>query len=140
MNRDEILALEPGPELNRRVAEEGMGHVVADDETFGPMEGFVFNGDTVWGPVEPYSEDMEAVEQVIERLLELGLGDVACVVDLDDGSSRPEAICKNALLNVQGARRGADDPSERILRRAFGSQDDGSIDDGSSAGGRTTAG
>ncbi len=121
MSRDEILALEAGPELNRRVAEDVMGHLVAEDETFGLMEGIVVNGDTFWGPVEPYSEDMEAVERVIERMLELGLGDVACALA---GGDHPESICRTALLSVLGLPRAADDPSERILKQAFESQDD----------------
>jgi hypothetical protein len=101
MSRDEILALKPGLELNKQVAVDVMGHVVVEDATFGCMERFFSNGETIWGPVEPYSEDMSVVERVIERMIELGFEDVSCGVDFADGvCTKPEAICKNALLNI----------------------------------------
>ncbi len=119
MSRAEILAMKPGPELNRRVAEEVMEHLVVEDPTFGSMERFDIRDESVWGSVEPYSEDMAVAESVIHRMIELGFRDVTSWEDFGEGRyTRPEAICKKALLEMLEVRR-AKDPAERILREAF---------------------
>ena len=38
MTREEILAMQPGNELNMKVAEEVMGHPISKDDVFGLME------------------------------------------------------------------------------------------------------
>ena len=119
MSKAEIRAMKPGPELNRKVAEEVMDHIVVEDPTFDYMERFVIDGKSFWGNVQPYSEDMTAVRSVIQRMIELGYRDVTSWEDFGEGRyTRPEAICKKALLEMLEQRR-ANDPAERILREAF---------------------
>ena len=68
MTKQEILAMKPGRELNIRVAEEVMGSRFVIDETMGDME---IHPDSVYGPLEPYSEDISAAWRVVERLISL---------------------------------------------------------------------
>ena len=105
MDEDDVLAMEPGEDLNRLVAEEVMGHVIVDDATFGAMERWISEGEAVWGDITEYSQDMSAAEQVVGRLIELGIDDVTCYADFTQGKyTQPEAICKNALLTLRETR------------------------------------
>jgi len=97
--QEEILALQPGEELNVRVAREVLGNTVVEDATFGHMERIVADGGSIWGPVEPYSEDMAAAETVVNVMIERGCEDAIYWADFGEGRfSEPEAICKAALL------------------------------------------
>ncbi|MBI2957236.1 MAG: hypothetical protein HYY32_00185 [Chloroflexi bacterium] len=100
MIRENILAMNPGPELDIQVAAGIMGNAVANDETFGWMERWIDpdDGGSVWAPPQPYSRDMSAAERVIDRMIELGHDDAVCWADFGNGAyTEPEAICKAAL-------------------------------------------
>ncbi len=99
VTKEEILAFQPGEELNAVVAEEVMGNTVVDDATFGQMERMVAEGGSIWGPVEPYSEKMAAAETVVNVMIERGCEDAIYWADFGEGRfTEPEAICKAALL------------------------------------------
>ncbi len=119
MAKDEILGMKAGRELNILVAKEVMERGVADDETFGFMEK---DSNGVYGPLQPYSEDIAAAWLIVEKLRELNPrvefdsysrkweasfsvqeADFTCPVVMADGA--PEAICKAALLALQEVRR-----------------------------------
>ena len=117
MTREEILAMEPGSELNIKVAEEVMGYVVAEDKTFGYMERVVSpDGSSIWGLMQPYSEDVSSAELVVDRMLELGHD--GAIYWADFGA---EAICKAALLAVLERRR-IKEISDEILQKALGDE------------------
>ena len=121
MTKEEILEMKAGRGLNIRVAEDVMGCKFAQDELFGDMQGCIDSqGNSVWGPLEAYSEDRLIAQQVIDKLrsnynmiiefnyytenweggfseLETGLS-CGIVSALDE----PEAICKAALLAIWG--------------------------------------
>ncbi len=99
VTKEEILAFRPGEELNLVVAEKVMGNSVVEDTTFGQMERVVADGGSIWGPVEPYSEDMAAAETVVNVMIGRGCEDAIYWADFGDGQfTEPEAICKAALL------------------------------------------
>jgi hypothetical protein len=115
MTKEEILTMRPGSELNMKVAEIIMGHKIINDESFGYMERMISTessgcgstccgsqaGESVWSAVKPYSEDMAAAEQVVEKMTELGYKDAASWADFGNGKyTEPEAICKAALLSI----------------------------------------
>lgn len=103
MTEQEILAMEPGTELDKIVAEQVMGHEVTRDELFGYMERLIDpeDGTSIWSPPQPYSEDMSAAESVVEKMIELGHSDALYWADFGDGAyGEAEAICKAALLAV----------------------------------------
>ena len=102
MTKEEILAMKPGRDLNVAVARHVMEREVAVDEFFGDMERqLAEDGNSCWDTLPPYSEDMSAARMVTERMIALGHGDAACWDEYGDGVyTRPEAICKRALLAV----------------------------------------
>lgn len=103
MTREEILAMEPGSELNRKVAEEVMGYTIVNDETFGYMERLIDpeDGRPVWNPLEPYSEDIAAAELVVDTMIERGCDDAIYWADFGGGKyAEAEAICKAALCAI----------------------------------------
>ncbi len=105
-NVEEILEMEPGEELDQLVAEEVMGHLIVNDATFGAMERLLMDGEAVWGTISEYSQDMSVAEQVVLKLVELGVDDVTCYADASEGKyTQAEAICKNALLTIRDRRQ-----------------------------------
>jgi hypothetical protein len=119
MTKKEILAMKPGIELNMAVAERILGHSVKQDEIMGYMEritlpktvesncgcascgGGAQEGDSIWGSVEKYSEDISAAKFVIKKMLEIGYKDANSWADFGDGKyTEAEAICKAALIAV----------------------------------------
>jgi hypothetical protein len=104
MTREEILVMKPGRELNIAVAEVVMKHKVIADETFGDMERPIDGDDkSVWDPLTLYSEDMEAAQLVVERMITLGYSDAKFWGHYGNGIYTPaETICKRALLVVPG--------------------------------------
>jgi hypothetical protein len=117
MNRDEILAMEPGRELDALVAEKVMGYKLHYPENYDQCT--VDKGHII-DCFEP-STDISAAWEVVEKYfyvevrkvntkLELGNGGIWCwraCVSKGDGYSSiatsetaPEAICKAALLAV----------------------------------------
>ena len=112
MNKEEILAMKAGKELNIRVAETVMERRHTQDETFGDME---IDRQMVYSPLQPYSEDISAAWQVMEQMkgynpriafdthsqkweatFNIREANFTCPVVLAD--TAPEAICKAALL------------------------------------------
>ena len=94
MTRDDVLAMEPGRELDALVAKKVMGWF------------------EVWKPFSP-STDISAAWEVVEKLqgtywvrMNSMMKDHSCGVGKPDmrweyyGNSMPEAICKAALLAV----------------------------------------
>jgi hypothetical protein len=122
MTKEEILAMKPGTELNRKVAEEIMGHEVVVDDILGYVVRLTDpeDGSSIWCPLLPYSEDKSVAESVIDKVIQLGYDDAICWTDLGDGVyTEAEAICKSALLALIEKRR-----KERIaydiLKQALG--------------------
>lgn len=98
MTQEEIMAMEPGVELNAKVAEQVIGRVVAKDDVFGYMER---DDGSVWNLLQPYSEDMSVAELVVEKMIKLGYDDAIYWADFGNGIyTEPEAICKAALLAI----------------------------------------
>lgn len=127
MNRENILAMRPGTEMNLQVAEHVMGHIVIKDEIFGWMERLVDpeDGSSLWNLPQPYSEDMSTAELVIDRMIELGHDDAVCWADFGDGAySEAEAICKAALCALLESH-GAPEVFDSALRQATGDTTDG---------------
>ncbi len=105
MTRDEILVMKPGAALNAKIAEEIMGHVVVQDATLGEMERFLDDGESAWGPPQPYSEDRVVAESVVQKMLDLGYEDAVYWSSFGQGKyTEPEAICKAALLANAGGK------------------------------------
>ena len=100
MTKEEILAMNPGLELNIKVAEEIIGHSVAKDDVFGYVERYTDEeGESVWDTLQPYSEDISAAELVVKKMIDLGHDDAIYWADFGCGVyTEPEAICKAALL------------------------------------------
>ena len=129
MTQKEILAMQPGRELNIQVAEKVMGLVIADDEIFGYMERRVTHGygSSVWGLVGDYSEDIAVAELVVEKMIERGYKDAVHWADFGEGKyTEAEAICKAALLAVL-EEHNLEVASDEILRQALGDEENKSI-------------
>ena len=108
MTKEEILAMKPGSELSIAVAEVVMKHEVLADEIFGAMERHIANdGSSVYGNLQPYSEDVTAAQLVVERMITLGHSDAAFWEHYGNGIyTQAEAICKVALLVMPGKWNG----------------------------------
>lgn len=100
MTQEEILAMQPGRELNAKIAAEIIGHVVVHDEFLGDLEGQRDkDGSNVWDSLQPYSEDIAAADLVVDAMLRRGFDDAINWADFGDGAfTEAEAICKAALL------------------------------------------
>lgn len=106
MHRDQILTMHPGEGLSLVVAEKIMGNVTARDELMGFMERMIdpSDGGSVWVPLTPYSEDVDAAEAVVERMLGKGHSDAIYWSEFGDGKyTEAEAICKAAMLAIAEA-------------------------------------
>ena len=129
MTQEEVLAMQPGSELNIEVSEKIMGHITTKDEIFGYTERLVDpeEGSSIWSPVKPYSEDISVAELVVEKMIEMGYEDAIYWADFGDGKyTEPEAICKAALLAViEGSN--LKETSDKILRQALGDDEKGNI-------------
>jgi len=101
MTKEEILAMQPGCELNIKVAKEIIGHEVVEDKTLGYVERFTCKDDnsSVWDTLHNYSEDMAAAELVVNKMVQLGHYDAIYWADFGGGAyTEPEAICKRSLI------------------------------------------
>ena len=118
MTKEEILSLKAGRELNIKIAEEVMGHKFVQDETLGDMEN---HGQSVYGLLQPYSEDIAAAWLVLEKLkshhpriefnsynerweASFSAPDAEFTYPVASASTAPEAICKAALLALLEAK------------------------------------
>jgi len=114
MNKEEILAMKPGKELNIKIAEEVMGATYAQDEIFGDVESY---GRGAFSTLQPYSEDISATWQVVERLkgynpriefdtysqkweATFSVKEAHFTCPVVSATTAPEAICKAALLTL----------------------------------------
>jgi len=128
MTKEEILAMKPGQEMNAKVAECVMGYEIIRDATFGYVERSIFDGASVWGLPEPYSEDISAAELVVKKMIEIGYGDAISSADFGEGRyTEAEAICKAALLAMlergripTQERHRIAEVSDGILQQALG--------------------
>ncbi|MFH1625019.1 MAG: hypothetical protein ABID54_07665 [Pseudomonadota bacterium] len=97
MNKEEIFAMEPGKELNTRIAEDVMGRKVIVDQIFGDLELYIDDdGNSIYCPLQPYSEDISAARIVVAKMVQLGHHEATFWKD----DTRPEVICRAALLAV----------------------------------------
>jgi len=118
MISDEITAMKSGKELNIKVAEIVMQCRFLKDEIFGDMEIYP---NSVYGPLQPYSEDISAAWQVMKKLQgynpriefniysrkwEAAFSNKAANFSfpLASADTAPEAICKAAILAVLEAK------------------------------------
>jgi len=124
MTPEEILAMQPGSELNMKVAEKVMGHIVVNDATFGNMERWdTKDGGGVWDLIDYYSEDISVAALVVDKMIEMGYEDAIYWVDFGEGKyTDAEAICKAALLAVL-EWDGLKETSDRILMQALGNEE-----------------
>ncbi len=125
MTREEILAMQPGDELNMKVAEEIMGGEIIKDKFLGYLERLVdpIEGGSVWSPVQPYSEDISVAQLVVNKMVELGYEHAIYWADLGGGKyTEAEVICKAALLAVL-ERHNLKEASDKILRQALGDKE-----------------
>jgi hypothetical protein len=124
MTEEEILAMRPGSEMNKMVAEKIMEHKVVKDAILGYTERLVSaDSSSIWSDLEPYSEDVSKARLLVEKMIEKGYEDAIYWADFGDGKyTEAEAICKAALLAV---RRGPclKEASDKILRQALGDDD-----------------
>ncbi|MBI2858253.1 MAG: hypothetical protein HYX90_04165 [Chloroflexi bacterium] len=124
MTREEILAMKPGAELNKKVAAEVFAHEVVGDALFGEMERLINpeDGSSVWGPVMRYSEESSLAEMVVNAMVERGCDDAIYWADFGGGAyTEPEAICKAALLAIL-EQQTTDLAAERLVRQTLGDQ------------------
>ena len=102
MTKEEILCMEPGRELDAKVATAVMGHRVAQDEIMGYTEGIpAEDGSTIWGPLQPYSTEIKVAESVIDKMVKQGYAGAVSWPTFGGGEyTEPEAISKAALLAI----------------------------------------
>jgi hypothetical protein len=125
VNKEKILALPPGTDLNIKVAEEIFGHAVINDEILGWMERPQRAEDgSIWSELLHYSEDLETADLIVKLMLEAGYDEAIHWDEFGGGKySKPEAICKAALLALMDKRH-VKSVSDRILREALGDEED----------------
>jgi len=102
VNKEEILSMEPGRELDITVAKKVMCHGFAEDEIIGDTEAsYDSDGAPIWGPLMPYSTDMKVADLIIDKMVKEGFAGAVNWGSFGDGEyTEPEAICKAALLAV----------------------------------------
>lgn len=100
-----ILEMKPGAELNTLVAKRVMELDIVTDELMGEMVRLVDSqGDSVWGSVMPYSEDLDAAQKVVTEMLARGYSDAETWCDYGEGRyTAAEAICKRALIVLESS-------------------------------------
>ena len=92
-------------ELNIKVAEDIIGCDVIEDEVFGDMERHDDkDGNSVYLPLQPYSEEISEAQRVVMKMLSLGHDEAEYWKD----ETRPDVICKAALAIIQEKRKELD--------------------------------
>ena len=103
VSREEILAMQPGRELNIIVAKYVLGHEVVTDKALGELERLESDDGSIWDIPLCYSEDNEAAQKVVCAMMDRGYLDAPKWDQFGDGAYTPaEAICKQALLCILG--------------------------------------
>ena len=112
MTNEDISPLKPGKALNILVAEHIMKRRVINDEIFGDLEiCYDQSGNTIYQRVLPYSEDLAAAREVINKMFNAGYAEAAYWKD----ETRPEVICRASLRIVLRERK-AREKKERLRR------------------------
>ncbi len=121
MNKEKILAMKPGTDLNIKVAEEVLGYAVINDEILGWMERpQKAEEGAIWAELRHYSEDLDAADSVVHFMIQAGYHEAIHWEEFGEGRySKAEAICKAALLAVM-EKRHIESVSDKILRQALG--------------------
>ena len=97
MTRADIAALKAGRSLNTYVAEKIMGNKVMSDPIMGDTEVFTTDtGESVFGKLTAYSEDLSKAQLVVLKMADLGYAEAG----LWESEKRPEVICRAALLTL----------------------------------------
>ena len=124
MNKEKILSMKPGTDLNIKVAEEILDHAVINDEILGWMERpKKAEEGSIWAELGHYSENLEYADLIVNLMLEAGYPEAIHWEEFGGGQySRAEAICKAALLAVMEKRR-IKNISNGILRQALGEEE-----------------
>jgi len=125
MEKQEVLAMQPGRELNVEVSEKIMGHITIKDKIFGYTERLIDpeDGSSIWYPVKPYSENISVAKLVVEKMIEMGYEDAIHWADFGEGKyTKAEAICKAALLAVL-EKLNLKETSDKILRQVLGDEE-----------------
>ncbi len=120
--KEKILGMKPGKELDMMVAEKVLGLVITKDDYFGYMERRINpkDGGSVWAPVDVYSQDMKVASLVIDTMIEKGYKDAMNWANFGDGKyTEAEAVCKAALLKYLEEQT-LEERSDNILRQALG--------------------
>ena len=116
MTKEEILAMKPGRELNIRVAEEIIGHNVIEDEIFGDMEvSRDDKGNSIYQPLRRYSEDISEAQIVVNKMIKTERSKAL----LWANDSRPEVICKAALLSILEGKKAKEKRDRRAKFRVI---------------------
>ncbi|MBU4034997.1 MAG: hypothetical protein KKA35_01060 [Proteobacteria bacterium] len=91
------MELKTGRSLNIYVAEKIMGNKVVSDPIMGDTEVFIKDtGESVYGKVTPYSEELSKAQLVVLKMASLGYAEAG----LWESEKRPEVICRAALLTL----------------------------------------
>ena len=86
MNKEEILSMKPGREMDVKVAKEIMGHDVAKDEVMGYTEAYYDgSGKTVWGRLEAYSTNAKAANLITNKMFQEGYAGAVSWSKFGDG-------------------------------------------------------
>lgn len=97
MTREDIQELKAGRSLNILVAEKIMKNKVVSDPIMGDTELFTIEtGESVFGKLTPYSEDLAKAQLVISKIAAMGYAEAG----LWENEKRPEVICRAALLTL----------------------------------------
>ncbi|MBU1053529.1 MAG: hypothetical protein KKC46_06835 [Proteobacteria bacterium] len=97
MNRDDIQELKAGRTLNIFVAEKIMKNKVVPDPIMGDTEIFITEtGESVFGKLTQYSQDLSKAQLVISKIAGMGYAEAG----LWENEKRPEVICRAALLTL----------------------------------------
>jgi hypothetical protein len=97
MTRDKILAMKAGRKLNILVSEKIMGNKPVNDDVLGDTEVHTTDqGESVYGPLPAYSEDIDSAQLVVTKMINLGYNEA----QLWENEKRPDVICRAALLTI----------------------------------------
>ncbi|MFH2046666.1 MAG: hypothetical protein ABIK92_16160 [Pseudomonadota bacterium] len=97
MTRDDIQKLKAGRTLNIFIAEKIMKHKVVSDPIMGDTEIFtVETGESVFGKLTQYSQDLSKAQLVISKIAGMGYAEAG----LWENEKRPDVICRAALLTL----------------------------------------
>jgi hypothetical protein len=112
MNKEEVLAMKAGKELNIMVAEDLMGCKVTQDEFIGDLQR---GSNDVWEPLQAFSEDHSIAEQVLDKLKH----DYSTRIEFNDGTEHWEAEFKDLETGLSYGTVSSPDAAEAICKAAL---------------------